>query len=301
MNDERPIEKLLRRYAKQRRADAGAPVELHPATRRLLHGEIGRQMAGERRQTGGERQSADSGSSPRGLQPVWKNWLPRLAWAVPLFGLLAIGLWSLRDRPAPQLLALGPAPREETEADVKRVSKNERRAPAPRPISLVAAPRADSSVASGPPTATAPVLVRSLNSPAPGPAHQAVAGRNRDAEQALALADASRQPIVRPTTAAELNGEPARSSGKEITVADKLGMVSPAAPARVGLVELSKVDAQKLNESNPSGRGLKEEGRAPGPPATDARRSTLDGLSVAPGDASTLARRSNAATPLKNH
>ena len=45
MNDERPIEKLLRRFAKKRRADAGAPVELHPATRRLLQGEVAGQFS----------------------------------------------------------------------------------------------------------------------------------------------------------------------------------------------------------------------------------------------------------------
>src|ERR1051325_7482386 len=44
MNDERPIEKLLRRYAKKRRDEAGAPPELHPATRRLLQGEVARQV-----------------------------------------------------------------------------------------------------------------------------------------------------------------------------------------------------------------------------------------------------------------
>ena len=44
MNDERPIEKLLRRYAKKRRDEAGAPPELHPATRRLLQGEVARQF-----------------------------------------------------------------------------------------------------------------------------------------------------------------------------------------------------------------------------------------------------------------
>lgn len=43
MNDERPIEKLLRRYADKRRAESGAPPELHPATRRLLQGEVARQ------------------------------------------------------------------------------------------------------------------------------------------------------------------------------------------------------------------------------------------------------------------
>jgi hypothetical protein len=42
MEPERNIEKLLRAYAKKRRAQAGDPLELHPATRRLLQGEIAR-------------------------------------------------------------------------------------------------------------------------------------------------------------------------------------------------------------------------------------------------------------------
>lgn len=45
MNDDRPIEKLLHRYAKKRRDAAGAPLELHPATRRLLQGEVSRQFS----------------------------------------------------------------------------------------------------------------------------------------------------------------------------------------------------------------------------------------------------------------
>ncbi|MDB6067922.1 MAG: hypothetical protein JWR26_4130 [Pedosphaera sp.] len=37
---ERDIEKTLKAYAKKRREEAGAPLELHPATRRLLQGEV---------------------------------------------------------------------------------------------------------------------------------------------------------------------------------------------------------------------------------------------------------------------
>ena len=37
---ERPIEKLLRDAAQKRRDEAGAPLELHSATRRLLQGEV---------------------------------------------------------------------------------------------------------------------------------------------------------------------------------------------------------------------------------------------------------------------
>ena len=43
MEPERNIEKLLRAYAKRRRAKAGDAFTLHPATRRLLQGEVARQ------------------------------------------------------------------------------------------------------------------------------------------------------------------------------------------------------------------------------------------------------------------
>src|SRR6266404_235800 len=50
MEPERPIENLLRAWAKKRRDDAGAPLEMHPATRRLLQGEVARRFAKEPRQ-----------------------------------------------------------------------------------------------------------------------------------------------------------------------------------------------------------------------------------------------------------
>ena len=39
---EREIEKTLKAYAEKRRAEAGAPLELHPATRKMLQGEVAR-------------------------------------------------------------------------------------------------------------------------------------------------------------------------------------------------------------------------------------------------------------------
>lgn len=44
MNDERPIEKLLRRAAQKRSAESGPAPELHPANRRLLQDEVARQF-----------------------------------------------------------------------------------------------------------------------------------------------------------------------------------------------------------------------------------------------------------------
>jgi hypothetical protein len=45
MEPERKIEKLLRAFAKKRRADAGDSLKLHPATRRMLQGEVARRRA----------------------------------------------------------------------------------------------------------------------------------------------------------------------------------------------------------------------------------------------------------------
>jgi hypothetical protein len=45
MEPERKIEKLLRAYAKKRRADTGGPLKLPPATRRMLQGEVARNAA----------------------------------------------------------------------------------------------------------------------------------------------------------------------------------------------------------------------------------------------------------------
>jgi prepilin-type processing-associated H-X9-DG protein len=44
MEPERNIEQWLRAFAKKRRDQAGAPLDLHPATRRLLQGEVRRQF-----------------------------------------------------------------------------------------------------------------------------------------------------------------------------------------------------------------------------------------------------------------
>ncbi|MCU0784037.1 MAG: hypothetical protein MUF81_08320 [Verrucomicrobia bacterium] len=86
MNDERPIEKLLRRYAKKRRDDAGAPIELHPATRRLLQGEVTRQFP--------KRSSAGDGEATR-FARVLILWRRQLIWALPVLIVLGVGVWML--------------------------------------------------------------------------------------------------------------------------------------------------------------------------------------------------------------
>src|SRR5437764_15327255 len=41
--DNSKIEELLKTYAKKRREEMGAPIELHPATRKMWQGEVARQ------------------------------------------------------------------------------------------------------------------------------------------------------------------------------------------------------------------------------------------------------------------
>ena len=83
---ERPIEKLLRAAAKKRRDEAGAPLELHPANRRLLQGEVARRFAKPKRET-------------RSFSEVLGQLWPRLAWGVALFAVLAVAGYLLLPVP----------------------------------------------------------------------------------------------------------------------------------------------------------------------------------------------------------
>src|SRR5512141_1263664 len=89
MDSERPIEKLLRLAAKKRQDQHQGQFELHPATRRLLQGEVARQFG---------RHSAAAGSFAGVIARIW----PRLALgAAILVALCAITWVSLPSkRPA---------------------------------------------------------------------------------------------------------------------------------------------------------------------------------------------------------
>ncbi len=119
---ERPIEKLLRDAARQRRDAAGAPIELHPATRRLLQGEVARTLAKPGRQP---RARAE------GLGRLWA----RFAWGMAIFAVLVVAGYVL----------LPPVGKGKPEA---RLAKNEPRsgavpakpAPPPRPTAVASTP-----------------------------------------------------------------------------------------------------------------------------------------------------------------
>src|SRR5579863_6794140 len=84
---ERDIEKTLRAYAKKRQEQAGAPAEMHPATRKLLQGEVARLRA---------KPTARPGFWTLILGSSW----PQIAVRVAVFVLLASGATVLLLPPA---------------------------------------------------------------------------------------------------------------------------------------------------------------------------------------------------------
>src|SRR5271163_1620669 len=82
---ERPIEKLLRAFARKRGDEAGAPFDLHPATRKLLQGEVTRKFG---------KPAPKDGSLFGSLSRLW----PRIAWAAAIFGILGLVVWMIVPR-----------------------------------------------------------------------------------------------------------------------------------------------------------------------------------------------------------
>src|SRR5882762_9285420 len=91
MDSERPIEKLLRDSAKKRAAEAGESLSLHPATRRLLQGEVARVYGGVQ-------------NAPEPLRSsswFFKQLWPSLGWSLTvLAGLALAGSLMLPQRAA---------------------------------------------------------------------------------------------------------------------------------------------------------------------------------------------------------
>src|ERR1035437_9972074 len=83
---ERPIERLLRAAAKKRRDESGAPLELHPATRRLLQGEVARKYA-------------KPGREKRGFAEMLGQLWPRFAVGAAIFAVLALAVYVLVPGP----------------------------------------------------------------------------------------------------------------------------------------------------------------------------------------------------------
>ena len=102
MEPERPIEKLLRAFAKKRREQAGEPIELHPVARQQLQKEIARRAAGT--------------SGTGWFSNFFHGLRPRLAFALCFSALVVAGLIflpNLRERKL-STLASANSPQKET-------------------------------------------------------------------------------------------------------------------------------------------------------------------------------------------
>jgi hypothetical protein len=150
MNDERPIEKLLRRAARKRNDEAGEPPELHPANRRMLQAEVARQFPPAK--------TPQRETPPPFWAALTRRWAYALA-VIPVIGIVALmvlptlskskskGTMNLAQN-APQESAAKPA-----------VLADEAIAPASSPVTLTLAGSGGGnfrSVNSDLPTITAP-------------------------------------------------------------------------------------------------------------------------------------------------
>lgn len=141
MDDDRPIEQLLKTYAQQRREAAGVAPQLHEARRRALQAEVSRQYPR---------------THPTGF--VWPSWWPRFALALGVLMLgaaLAVYVFTPAREPmaADQYAALGPAKK-----DALGESDGMRAAPAAIPVPATSKPKTFRRAVPGTELARAPQL-----------------------------------------------------------------------------------------------------------------------------------------------
>ncbi len=167
---ERPIEKLLRDAAKKRADEAGEPVSLHPANRRVLQGEVARKFA-----KGKPAEESFFASLPR----LW----PRLLVGAALLSGLAVMAWLILPRPG------------NTRGELSLASNEA--APA-------AAPMVDDSAASTPPTPDDAILSpEAKNQPAPTLDSKVAEVRDQEVSKSFSppVATAARQSAAMPKSA----------------------------------------------------------------------------------------------------
>ena len=133
------MDDALKAYARKRREQAGAPLEMHPATRRLLQGEV--------RRLRGQRGSAASDGG-------WLRFLPRLGFALSIAIVLAVVFWSLRP-PSPQYqMSAVPDSRQPNDAFYDREVNAPAEAQVARDSKLASEPVAEQDKAQAPPAPT---------------------------------------------------------------------------------------------------------------------------------------------------
>lgn len=260
---ERPIEKLLRACGEKRREDAGAPLELHPATRRLLQGEAARQFA-------------KPAAEPRPAGSSFRQWWPRLVWSLGgVAAIVAIVLVltppradksqqlaknELSSRPEPAAEAPASVP---TDRDFAKSLAQSAATPAPsaQPPPLLAG-RADNlkqqepmEVVNAPAAAPAsPLPQASLGSSVP--ARELTKPTDNAALPALSLAavDQSRRYGLRAPTEA-----PAEQVAKDTAATERLRFVQTETKAKAALTDRTSSPATVLSsfQIEQTGTGLR--------------------------------------------
>lgn len=153
MSNESPkrIERMLRKWARNRRAAAGAGWPVHPATRRLLQGEVARTFGAARVAAGG------AGGGARG----WLGWSwVRLALSGGAVAAVLVGVWVWWPGASPKVGELAQAPVVPGE----RTDRADRPAPglAAAKVPADAAKKADKALVDNPSGAAAPLPTATL-------------------------------------------------------------------------------------------------------------------------------------------
>lgn len=207
MPPERDIEKLLQAAAARRRREAGAPFDLHPATRRLLQGEVARQYR-----------------TPPRARLAWLPFLARhrfpIAFAAGLSVVLGLGVWLFQPR-------TGRNPRAGT------VALNET---AKRALDLGALAPAVAKVQKGPaaPSPGAPATVAQVVAPAKPAAadvRSRLVSRGEAKDVSAARAEPERQALVDAVTVASAVAPTATPSASPVPGADGREIASAKAEA----------------------------------------------------------------------
>jgi len=218
---ERPIEKLLRAAAQRRRDDAGAPFELHPATRRLLQGEVARQFAKPQRET-------------RSFLSLLAQLWPRIAWSVAILAVLGVTVWTLIQASAWHKQSALLASVEETQMAARLKSLSPSAPETPAAVTPPPAAMAPPSPAVVPAAEAPPLEQRKLPTPSPGESQRLAKDKfalatEGSLRETLPLA-AAPGPADRPTVP---QGRTVASSGAAAPA--PVGFADDAAAARYGL------------------------------------------------------------------
>ena len=182
-NEPNRAEEELKRYAEERRAQA--PTELHPATRRMLQGEVGRVYGGSKKES----------------VSWWKRVLlaPRFAWAMSLAVICGISILALRQPGRTREEAVGSKEQEKVleltqrrkDAETQRDEKKEMDS---------AKPLADAAAVSVAPVTVAPAATTPAPVPVPAPTAAPVLPKpgmaGEDRSRAMREAPVKREPIA---------------------------------------------------------------------------------------------------------